>query len=179
MREYQAKDMLFHEYSEYEWQDAFSDDEQRDHYLKQCTERARDLGLRYFNVLVKPADELLSDAKPSTPFIIDTWRVDAREKATELLYKYGEANMHHTAILALFARLAGASIEYEYSDGAHNLLLIPILGMGTMKCLVPKGLTKDLFDLPENHKQFKGKVWETVDILEHVFLKDRQNGKGA
>jgi hypothetical protein len=79
MRIWQASDMLVHEYSEFEWED-FSREGALQEYLEQSVNAAKDRGLRYFNVLVKPVDDLLSDAKPNNPYVIDTWRWDARDR---------------------------------------------------------------------------------------------------
>lgn len=174
MRTYVARDMLIHEYDEFEWRE-FMEKISVDEYLTASVAETKEAGMRYFNVLVKPADELLSSTEPNNPHMVDTWRWDAKLRAKEVVAKYGDVALHSTAILALLARSYGATIEL--TGGAHSTIYIPIRGMGTMQCLVPNAIVDDVFDgLPDDTKQRTQDIWDTDKILEAVYMMDRKGG---
>jgi hypothetical protein len=176
MQEYAAKDMLIHEYDEFEWGE-FRSKVCEEEYLAASVAETKEKGLRYFNVLVKPIDDLLSDEKPNNPYIIDTWRWDCKIRAKEIVQKYGDVAIHNTAILALLARSYGARISHD-TDATHSTMYIPIRGIGFMQCLVPNLVIDDLFSgIPEETKNHKSDIWDSAKIVEAILMMDkRQHG---
>lgn len=85
-------DRITHVYTEYEWEQKFPLDKTEtldslDLYkaegVKECTEE----GKRWFNVLTKPDDILLSDSKPKNVISMDTWKYRANEMYLNLVRK--------------------------------------------------------------------------------------------
>lgn len=174
MRKYNITGMRIHQYSEFEWADMTSRaDWDADKYVAEGVAEAKAKGLRYFSVLVKPADELLSDAKPENPHIIDTWKWDSRAKANEFVAKHGDNYaLHNTALLALLAKYVNGRIQVDAAQDALKLF-IPIPTMGLLQCRVPERMA-ELFKLPTEEKHHQSVYWDTAKILEAVFMLDRK-----
>lgn len=169
MKIWYAKDMLVHEYGEFEWEDFKASNPDMNAYLEQSVNAAKDRGARYFNVLVKPEDDLLSDTQPNNPYMIDIWRWDARLKATEFVKDVGgETAVHNTALLALLAHSLGATLKPDPECGALRLY-VPIRGLGILQCRVPERMAC-LFNLPEETKDRKDEYWNAEKLVETVFL---------
>lgn len=174
MRKFNITGMRVHEYSEFEWADmTCKADWDADEYVAKGVEEAKARKLRYFSVLVKPADELLSDAKAENPHIIDTWRWDAKIKADGLVAEYGDNSaLHQTALLALLAKYVNASIQEDKENGALKLF-IQLPTTGRLHLRVPERMA-DLFKLPTEEKYHEPVFWDTAKLLEAVFLIDRK-----
>lgn len=168
MREVQLTDTLVHEYTEYEWQDKLGDNIEDELLEIQHTGvvAAEKAGMRFFQVLVKPADELLSDTKPRNALYVDTWKYRARIKAEAC--QVGEPK----ALLALLMRL----VDAKFAPGP-DMLAFHVPGYGHLAVSVPADYPS-LFNLPEIDSKVKCQYAGKDILLEAAFLHDRKNGNG-
>lgn len=177
MREVKLTDTLVHEYTEWEWSDTCTkeDDKIEIEHIGVCAAEKADM--RYFQVLIKPNDELLEDSKPRNAMTVDTWKYRARIKAhTQLAEEPDFIALHHVLIIALMARLTDATmIRGNGSDEEPNFLCIPVPGYGRMGLTIPSHLDKHYFmSVPDERKVFEVKNWDNHDILEAVYVCDRK-----
>lgn len=166
MRAIELSDTLVHEYTEWEWSEAVTNEEDLTEERHRGVYAAEKVNKRFFQVLVKPNDELLSDTKPRNALYVDTWKYRARDRATKFL-PVESCNL--AATIALLARLANAKVAW-----GPNQFVVSVPGYGRMAFDFPYG--EDVFfkGLPEVES---GKTFTPVmthDILEAVFLHDRK-----
>lgn len=171
-------DSITHVYKEFEWGKV---DQLTTEYLEKAVTECEDEQKRFFYVLTKPDDLLLSDSKPQNRVSLDTWKYRARQKAEAFSIQFGgegfSSASHHTALLCLLGRLNNATRicklggDYE----GFSLLLIPIPGYGNLQALYPCGMDDTLFTgIPIHNKVVEIKPWSTNDILEAVFVQIRK-----
>lgn len=165
MREVVLTDTLVHEYTEYEWFDkagGCNHDEIAEitHTGVVAAEKA---GMRFFQVLVKPNDELLDEGKPRNALLVDTWKYRAAQKALE-------SDVTTTsAIIALFARL----LDAKYGPGVEQLI-VSVPGYGNVAINIPEEHVGIFKALPEIEANVKCTPVNRLTILEAVFVHDRK-----
>jgi hypothetical protein len=171
MRTVLLDNTLIHEYTEYEWSD------KEDTFLKldgEITEyrhrgvvAAEEAGKRWFQVLVKPNDELLDDSKPRNALHIDTYKYRANQKAHE-------SDITTTsAIIGLMYRL----LDAKYAPGVNHLVFA-VPGYGHMGINIPKEDLTLFSNLPIVESKVKVTPVDRITLLEAVFTHDRKYNNG-